>query len=343
MYDLKEALKANISAEITAMAAFLSTRWKNVDNVETLLRIIAQAAEENAQCAIEDHPLTKHLREQQRNREVALKSLDDSGMLPFYDQACQLLEDLEGQVQKVHFHGNETLYEAGDATMKSIKKALSAPDLVHLKKAQPIGLAEMSGHYQANNEAWDDALRDEFSDRNAFEGANTANGSQGGFVSAVSLIIVVQTKVTHNTPPINQLIEGVYDHLVDLRRAMNTLEILADLENLSQRFKADEAVFSVKFEPAHKLTKVLYALAQQDKRGLGGEDPEQEYLKAVAECKLAEPLSEEELKTRRAEAAEEISAMFKSILKPKTSAQAKAREVELEQDRQAVRELLQSL
>lgn len=344
MYDIKKAFQFDINAEIAAMVEFLLTRWKGVENVEALLRVIAPLAEKNSQSAINDTELSIFLMDQERERAKALKSVDESGgMLKFYDQACQLLEGLERQVGKVYRHGNDRLYETYEPAMKSIKKALAAPELAHLKKSQPLNLAKMMRHYHENDEAWDAALENEFDDRELFKGANTATGGQGGFVSAVSLIMVVQVKDTHNTAPIDQLIRGAYGHLVNVYRAVNGHAVLAELKKFFSQLDPKQPVFVVNFVPTHRLTKVLYSLAQENQRGLAKKNPEEEYLEAVAEHKTATPLSEEELKTRRANAAGLISKMLKSALKPETPKQAKAREARDERDRQAVDDILKSL
>lgn len=344
MYSIKQAFQFDVNAEIAAMVEFLSTRWKNVENVEALLRVIAQVAEKNAHSAIVDTELSIYLMEQEQARGKSLKLIDESGgMLRYYDQACLLMEGLQRQVRKVYAHGNESLYTSYDAAMKSIKKALAAPGLSKLRNAQPRGLEKMTQHYRENDKAWDIALENEFYERKTFNGADTAGATQGGFVSAVNLTMVVQVVEAHNTPPIDQLICGVYDHLVNIHRAANSHAVQADLAMAFSHVKPDEAVFVMNFVPTHKLTKVLYTLVQENQRELGKENPEQDYLNAVAERKAAKPLSEEELKVRRAEAARLVSSMLKSTLKSETSKQAKAREARQEQELNAVDGILKSL
>jgi len=344
MYDIKKAFQFDINAEIAAMVEFLSTRWKSVENVEALLRVIAPLAEKNSQSAIQDSELSIFLMDQERAREKALKAVDESGgMLRFYDQACQLLEGLERQVGKVYRHGNDRLYETYEPAMKFIKKALATPEMAPLKKAQPLQMTQMMRHYHENDDAWDAALENEFDDRQLFKGANTATGGQGGFVSAVSLIMVVQVKDTHNTAPIDQLIRGAYDHLVNVYRAVNGHAVLGELKKFFSQLDPKQPVFVLNFTPAHRLTKVLYSLAQENQRGMAEENPEEAYREAVAEHKTATPLSEEELKVRRAGAAGLISQMLKNALKPETPKQAKEREIRDARDRQAVDNILKSL
>jgi hypothetical protein len=344
MYDIKKAFQFDINAEVAAMVEFLSTRWESVDNVEALLKRIATAAEKNSRSAILDSELSIVLMDLERDRENALKLVDESGgMLKFYDQACLLLEGLQRQVGKVYRHGNDTLSNSYDAAIKGIKKALATPELAQLKRAQPLNLAEMTEHYRENDEAWDAALDHEFDDRKLFKGANTATGGQGGFVSAVSLIMVVQVKDTHNTAPIDQLIRGAYEHFVNVFRAANAHAVLADVKQYCASLSPTQPVFVLNFTPEHSLTKVLYTLAQDSQRGLGKENPEAEYQEAVAEHKNATPLSEEELRTRRADAAGLISKMLKSALKPETPKQAKAREMRDARDRQMVDDIFKSL
>jgi len=344
MYDIKKPFKFDIKTEICAMEQFLAPRWTNFKGISKLLEVIASVAENDARSAIADMELRRYLMDQRKARDSVLMSFDESsGMLRYYDQVAVLVEGLDHEVGKVQSHSNETLYKAYASAMKKFKKALAAPDMAHLKKAKPVGLAEMTESHYKNDDAWDAALSDEFHSRGAFAGADTASASHGGFVSAVNLTMVVQILDNHHTAPIDQLIQGAYRHFVDVYRALNTHAVIADLDQLSSQIAAAKGIFEVQFAPTHKLTKVLWALAKAHNSELSSANPEQDYMEAVAERMAAKPLTEEERKARRAEAARMVSKMLKDALKPETTEQAKAREAERERDRQAVDTLLQSL
>jgi hypothetical protein len=343
MYALKDVAQIDIAAEITAMAEFLSERWNQTANVESLLQLIAQVADKNADSAITRYDLPQYLREQMQKREDVLKSFsDDASMLRYYDQAYGLFESLNRQVDKVQRNGDDMLYDAYAPTFKSIKKALAAPELSHLKKAQLKGLRAMMRHYAENDDAWDKALADEFTDKHAFRGADTGGATHGGFVHLASLIFVVQEKADDNTSPIDLLIRAAYVHFVELCKHNNTQAVVADLDALAPLVMAKNPVFTLDYAPAHKLTRVLYALAREDKLGLGGDNPEQEYLASVEERKNQKPLSEDELKARKANALAMLQGMMRNALKPETAKQAKAREARTAREQATVRGLLKS-
>ena len=344
MYKLKEAKHVNIATEIQAMVAFLSARWNNVDNVQTLFQLVADAAVKNTEGAIADYALTTHLHElRSRRREVMASFTEDSALLSFYDQVYLLCDSMSGAADKVHDAGKASMYDAYADTFKGFKSALKDEAIAHLKKAQPKGLRAMTKHYEEGDEAWTKALHDEFTDRNEFAGANTETGSDGGFVSLVSLISVVQQKHRHNTPLVEILLNAAYIHLVRVCVHNNTQAIIADLEQLSPLVEAKHPGFTVEFNPQHKLTKVLLTLARESWRGIETDDPEKDYLESVADRKAQKPLSPEEIAANRAAAFSEISAMFKKITKPESAKAAKERKEREVREQQQVRDLLKNV
>jgi len=343
MYNLNEAKHVNLATEIQAMVEFLSARWNNVDNVQALFELIANAALKNTEGAIGDYVLTTHLHGlRTRRREVMASFTEDSALLSFYDQAYLLCDSMNGAADKVRDTSRATLYDVYADTFKGFKSALKDEALAHLKRAQPKGLRAMTKHYEESDEAWEKALRDEFTDSQTFTGADTGTGSDGGFVSLVSLISVVQQKHRHNTPVVEILLSAAYNHLVRVCTHNNTQAVIADLEQLSPLVEAKHPVFKVELTPQHKLTKVLMTLARDSWRGIETDNPEKDYLESVADRKAQKPLSPEEVAANRAAAAAEISAMFKRVLKPESAKAAKARQAREAQEQQQVRDLLKN-
>lgn len=341
MYALKDVAHTEIAAEIAAMAEFLAARWNKVENVDALLGNIAKTAEQNAESAIDRNTLPTYLMEKLKQRRHVLESFaEKASTLTFYDQIYQLFQGLQRQVDKVHSNGDDALYEAYESTFKGFKKFLTAPELSHLKKAQPKGFAAMTKHYCDDDEAWDKALEDEFTDRHAFKGATTPYDGSGGFVSRVSLISAVQENYRHNTSCIDMLIGGAYLHFVALFKHRNTQAILADLNVLEPQVQAKTPCFTLDFTPTHKLTRVLYALAREEGFDFAGEDPEKAYLAELAECQKQPSLTDDELKARKVDALAMLQSMMRNTLKPETAKQAKQREAEKARERQAVQDAL---
>jgi hypothetical protein len=308
----EEIQPVDLANEIKLMAGFVSARWDNVEHVEALFQDLAQVAQKTAVDGLPDRAVTAYLYEKLEEREVILKQVDKSGgLLRYYDQPYLLLDNVRVKLHDYESAKRETRYDADCLAYKGFPKLVST--YPRMKKAQPTGLRAMLEHCRADNEIWDKALEDEYTDSHSFASALPRSGVD--FARDISLISVVQMVDHHSEPAVDLLVSSAYKHLARVVTNNNACEVIADLAKLEPGCKREEPVFELVFEPEHPITQALVQLAKQEWRGLGEDDPEQEYLAAVEDHKTRKPLTEEEKRANKAKAFEMVSSLWKASTK----------------------------
>lgn len=307
----------DLANEIKQMASFVSARWENVGHVEALFRDLCLVAQKTAADGLPDLALTsalhEKLAEQLAGRETVLREVDKSGgLLRFYDQPYLLLDNVRARLHDYESAKRESRYDADCAAYKGFPKLVAK--YPGMKKAQPAGLLAMLEHCRADNEIWDKALEDEYPDSHSFASGLPRSGVD--FARDISLVSVVQMVDHHNEPAVDLLVSSAYNHLARLVTNNNACEVIADLARLEPSCARVEPVFEVSFEPAHPITQALLELAKAEWRGLGEDNPEQEYLAAVEDHKTRKPLSEEEKRANKAKAFEMVKSLWNANTKP---------------------------